>query len=449
LAAGALRAGVLLSALLAGSSLRAAAQGQVLTGAPPAVTLQQAVDEALRASPGLLAVQQEADAARKQIGVRRGQLYGELDVVASAQHYSYAQLLEPMQGPLTPAASAAAPFAQDQVHLGVVYTYPLYVAGRILNEVRIAELGAERARELLTGARSDVVYNVTALFVQAQALQAQVAAVQQEIDELEVTRKDLELAVKLGKRPEVDLLKVLDRISEAQAAHDGLNASRTRIVAALMALMGRRPNQPVTLASLPDRLPDLTTAETVLDKGAANRSTVRAAKLAADQTDRQVEVARALMEPNVALQATYLRHADASYLDQSKEYWYVGLQVGFPLFDAGSRRAGVLAAQRAAAAAKHRLETARLQSLSELQAALAAWQAARQQMAAANAQYDSAHEVARIEQLRYDTGAGDIEDLLRARTREVGAQTAQITARAQIIMSVAQINHVTESEVAR
>jgi outer membrane protein TolC len=155
------------------------------------------------------------------------------------------------------------------------------------------------------------------------------------------------------------------------------------------------------------------------------------------------------MEPNVALQATYLRHADTSYLDQSKEYWYVGLQVGFPLFDAGSRRAGVSAAQREAAAAKHRLETARLQSLSELQAALAAWQAARQQMAAANAQYDSAHEVARIEQLRYDTGAGDIEDLLRARTREVGAQTAQITARAQIIMSGAQINHVTESEVAR
>lgn len=445
--------GPVLAGLLAvtclGAGRVARAEGAVIVGAPPAITLQQAVDEALRASPALLAVGHQAEAARKQVGVSRGALYGELDAVASTQHYSYAQLIEPMQGPLTPASSAAAPFAQDQAHIGVVYTYPLYVGGRIQNQVRIAELGAARARELLTGTRSDVAYNVTALFVQAQALQAQVAAVQQEIEELTVTRKDLELAVKVGKRPEVDLLKVLDRISEAEAARDGLLAQRTRVLAGLMALMGRSPHLQVTLAPLPEKLPALAKDEGSLLSSAESRSTVRAAKLAAAQSDREIAVARSQLEPNVAIQANYMRHADWSYVDNSKESWFVGLQIGLPLFDGGSRRAGVAAAHREAEAAKQRMEAARLQSLSDLQAALAAWRAAQQQMVAANAQYDSAHEVARIEQLRYDTGAGDIEDLLRARTREVAAQTAQINARALIIVSGAQINHVTESEVAR
>jgi len=413
------------------------------------LTLESAIAEALRSNPGLQAASRQVEAARKQVNVARGQLYGELDAVLTAQHLNDAQLLRPMAGPFTPALASTMPFAQDQLHVGFTYTYPLYVGGRITDQIRIAELGVDNARERLTGTRWDTIYNVTALYLQAQALAAQANAVQQEIEALDTTRRNLELAVRIGKRPEVDLLKTLDRIEEAQAAKSGVLAQQQKLLALLMAVLGRNPAEAPALEGLPERLPELSTQPPALRDVALRRSSVRAAELAVALDDKQVAVARAALAPAVSFQATFLHHDELTSFDPGRPTWFVGLQVGLPVFDGGSRKAAVSRSQQEAEADRQRAEAARLQAVADLQAALAAWQSAQDQLRAAEAQYASAHEVARIEQLRFDTGAGDIEDLLRARSREVAAESARIAARAQIAISAAQINHVTESEVAR
>ena len=56
-------------------------------------------------------------------------------------------------------------------------------------------------------------------------------------------------------------------------------------------------------------------------------------------------------------------------------------------------------------------------------------------------------EAARIEQVRYDTGAGTIEDLLRARSRAEGARAALASARANLVISAARINTIAEKEI--
>ena len=416
---------------------------------PDALTLEAAVQEALQANPGIQAIMHDAAAALRRVDASRGQRYGELDALLTAQHFSYPQLLQPLAGPVTPAAIGSLPFAQDQLHVGGIYTYPLYVGGRIVNQIRIAELGADKGNALLTGTRSDVTYNVTALFVQAQALEAQADALQREIDSLEVTRQNLELALKIGRAPEVDLLKVLDRISEAEAARMNTLAQRQRLLAALMSLLGRDPAQTPTLAPLPDHLPELAVGKQEMRSSAIRRSSVRAAELSAAQGERQIGVARSALGPTVSVQASYLQNADLSSLDISDDTWSIGVQVAAPIFDGGSRRADLSRSREEARALQQRAVAARLEAIADLEGALASWQSAQDQLRAADAQYNSAHEVARIEQVRFDTGAGDIEDLLRARSRETAAQSTQIAARAQIIVSGAQINRATESEAAR
>ena len=56
-------------------------------------------------------------------------------------------------------------------------------------------------------------------------------------------------------------------------------------------------------------------------------------------------------------------------------------------------------------------------------------------------------EAARIETIRYDTGAGTIEDLLRAEARAAGAEAALARARAQVLSAAARINSLVEKEV--
>ncbi len=421
--------------------------GCVYADTPQPLTLDAAVQEALRANPKVQAATRQVAAAQQQTRAAKGQRYGELDAVLTAQHLNDAQLLRPLAGPVTPAAMGTLPFAQDQIHAGVAYSFPLYVGGRISNEISIAELGTDRVRALLRGTRSDIAYNVTALFAQAQALAAQAQAIGREIDELNTTRSNLELAVKIGKRPEVDLLKTIDRISEAEAERTEVLAQQKTVVSALMAVMGRDPSSEPTLAPLPEATATLTASEAALKSSTANRSSVVAASDSVKQANRRVAAARSALVPNVFVQANYFEHTDAS--DLSSDTWFVGLLASYPVFDGGSRRAEVSRRREEEKAAQADVEAARLQAEAELQSALAAWRAAADQAKAASAQLAAAREVARIEQVKYDTGAGNIEDLLRARTREVGAESSEIAARARITVSGAQINRVTENEVVR
>jgi len=414
-----------------------------------ALTLDAAISEALKANPTIQAGMYDIEAAQRQVGVSKGHLYGELDAVATAQHLNDPQLLRPMSKELASGGLVSLPFAQDQLHVGAIYTYPLYVGGQIMNHVRIDEISLNQTRTLLAGTRQDVIYNVTSLFAQARALAAQAEAIQRDIDALEATRRNLELAVKIGKRPEVDLLKTVDRISEAEAARTDAIGRQQKLIAVLMSVMGRDPAQPAVLAALPDHLPQLVTGTPEMQSAASRRSSVAIAELAEDKDKKRAALARGALDPAVSLQASYLQNVDPSSWDQWYETWFVGMQVTLPVFDGGSRRSELSRIRAEAKAARERLIGARLQAASDLQSALAGWRSSQDQLQAADAQYASAHEVARIEQVRFDTGAGDIEDLLRARSREVAAESAQIAARAQIVVSAAQINHVTESEAAK
>jgi outer membrane protein TolC len=414
-----------------------------------ALSLQEAIKEALHANPGILAVNKDIQAASDEVKASRGLLFGEVDAQMTYQHLNDAQLLRPMSGPITPAAIGGMPFAQDQMHLGVVYAYPLYVGGKIDTRIKIAQLGVEQARALLTGTTSDVVYNVTALYIQSQALTGQAKAIQQEIDELNVTRKDTALGVKVGKRPEVDLLKIDDRISEAQSLLTSILSQQKRLISAMMAVMGRSGNEQPSLEPLPETLPQLSANDSDLLKQAQDRSSIKIASFQTEQAKKRISLARAEIDPAVALQASYFQHVDPSVMDRTQETWFVGLAVNFPLIDGGFRRSELARSKEEAKAYQNRLIGVKLQADVDLQNALTSWQSAQDQVKAADAQFASAHEVGRIEQLRYDTGAGDIEDLLRARTREVAAESAQISARALVIVSGAQINRVTEKEIVR
>ncbi len=422
---------------------------QVGSAGKEVLTLQGAIQEALRNAPAILAAERDAAAAHQQVNGAKGLQYGELDALVTAQHLNDAQLLRPLSGPATPATMATAPFAQDQLHAGAAYTFPLYDGRQIANRILIAELSEAKARTLLRGTQADVTYNVIALYVQAQALLAQADALSAEISELETTRKDTELAVKIGKRPEVELLKIVDRVREAEAAREGVLAQHRRVVAALLAVIGGDPTKSFVLQPLPNELPKLRSNPKDLEVAATRRTSVAAAELTVKQGERSVSLARGAQDPVVGLQANYLRHFDAAYPDNSRETWFVGMAVSMPLLDGGVRRAAVSKSKEETRAAKERANSARLQALADLQAALAGWDAAQKQLEAADAQFEAAQEVARIEQIRYDTGAGDIEDLLRARTREAAARTAQANARALVLISAAQINRVTEQEAVR
>jgi outer membrane protein TolC len=413
---------------------------------PAHLILDDAISEALAANPGLQAVGSSAAAAESEAKAARRQRWGTIDGVASYDHFSDDVIVRTISGQLLEAGIANLPFDNQQWHYGLVAEIPLYVGGQLSKGIEITELNAEKTAALLEGTRWQVRFNVTSLYATAQSLDAVDAAIASRISALEATDSRLELMVAEGKRPDVDRLKVVEELEAARADRAAILGNRRKVGALLLSLLGRDPtSNRVEVDPMPQAVPKLTEPVADLQSGLDDVSIVREARLALEQAESQVGVATSEFLPKLVARGHYLVNAGQS-LDRDYNTWAVSLDVRVPLLHGGTRVEHRVAAKEQRAAAEHTLQKVRLDTAAHLEDALAQLDAAREAIKAAEARVAAGTEAARIEQIRYDTGAGTIEDLLRARSREQGARADLARSRAQALTAAARINSIVEKE---
>ena len=413
---------------------------------PPTLTLAEAVAEALARAPALEAVTQQEQAARwKATAARRGR-WGEIDVVAGYSRFQDDQIVRSISRQLLEGGFAGLPFDRDQWRYGLTAQVPLYLGGRLSASIAVASLQADQAAALLQGSRWQARFNVTSLYAATQTLEAVIQSTDGSLAALEETRQKLELAVRLGKRPELDRLKLADEIADAQGRRAAAAADAARVRALLLALLGRDPAGSLRLEPLSQQRAALETSRDELRALALAASPVERASLAAEQSRQAVRIARAGSLPSVVGRASHLWN-DAPSVGAPLRTWELSVGAVWPVFTGGARAAERAAAGAAEQAAASALTRARLDQEAQLVEALARWDATGTALEAAGARVAAAREAARIEQIRYDTAAGAIDDLLRARARELSAGAALAQARGDGVVAAARLDSVCEKEV--
>jgi outer membrane protein TolC len=410
------------------------------------LTLDQAITAALDESPVVQSANWRATAAHDQASAVNRTRWGRLEAVASMSRFDEDRLLVPMSSQLLVNGLSNAPFDRDQIHYGLTYQIPLYLGGKLSAGIEIAKFEADKTESLRQGTRWQVRVNVVSLYAGEQTFDGSIASAEELVKTLEAVRERLDLMVQTGKRPELDLLKVEDQLAEAQAQLVDFQAQRTNVASLLLSLLGRDPTSVLNVAPLADFDPQLIVPTDSLKTLALASSPIRAAELTRKQAGSRIKAARADFLPTVVGQAEYLAH-HAGSVDNDPTTWQLSVGVKLPLFTGTSRFAALSGAKANQRAADERLKLARLQRQADLEDALARLHAARAGLTAAKARVASATEAARSEQIRYDTGASTIEDLLRARTREEAAHTAVAQATGQLRIAAEQINAVVETEV--
>jgi outer membrane protein TolC len=412
------------------------------------LTLAETVADALRANPSLKALAHRSAAARRESSASAGARWGELNLVGSYSRFNDDQILRPMSSELLVRGIPGLPFDRDQLHYGAAYDLPLYLGGRLVNQIKIARLEAQKSDLLLEGTRWQVRFNAVSLYTACQALDGMTAAMDEQIAALDKTRARLDEMVASGKRPELDRLKAVEELAGAQAQRANLRAERIRVTGLLLALLGRDPAGTLTVDPLPEGSGVLTVSAVDLKSMAAGNSTVHAARIESEQADRGVGSARGAFLPKVSLSANYLENTGTT-IDRSLETWGVSLGVSVPVFDGNARYQRFAEAREKRLAAQEAQEQAQLKVAADLQDALARLDAARIGLASARSQVAAGGEAARIEQVRYDTGADTIEDLLRALAHEQGAKAALAGAQAGLITAVERINSIVEKDISK
>ncbi|HHQ48092.1 MAG TPA: TolC family protein [Acidobacteria bacterium] len=432
----------------------ATVQGTDLVPAEPAgplhLSLDEAVAQALEANPGLRALAHRSAAAERSARAAARTRWGQLDAFFNYTRYNDDWIVRPMSQQMFEEASGFAdlPWDRNQRHYGLTFQIPLYMGGELTHGIQVRQLEADKTAALLRGSHWQVRFNAVSLYAGIQTLDAMGDALDELIRSLETTRQRLNLMVETGKRPELDRLKVIEELEDARAQRASIRADRVKVAALLLALMGRDPSGEVVTDPLPDRIPEAMMTRQELRAAVQESSAILQARFTAEQSEHGVRVAASSFIPKVVARGNLTQNAAPS-LDDPLDTWQVSVGVVVPIFHGTSRFEELAAAKEQRSAAQEKLVQTQMEAGARLEEALARFDSARAELRAARARVTAGTEAARIEQIRYDTGAGTIEDLLRAQSRQQSARASLARALGTVVTAAQRINSIVEKEALR
>lgn len=411
---------------LLGSPLAALADPPAQAGS--ALSLEEAVQVALRAHPQVTAAQASADATTARIGQARA----------------------PWLPQLNHSAALSAVYAGNQpplnLNLQLGASQLLYDFGRTGGRIEAAQAAAQAARWDADTTRSQIALSaVTAYYnvLQAEAL-LEVAA--RNLTQQRERLAQAESFFSVGTRPQIDVLTARTAAAQAQLqVVQNRNAIRNARVSLLQA-MGlpatqaewlARPLQAAPPAPLPEEVTPEQAPETLIDQALSARPEVQALRERLRQAQAQVRTARGDFYPQLRLGANlaYRQRFLESEMQMSGTVNTGsgqlalpglavdgGLTLSWPILTGLSTIYAVREAEAQVRVAQANLEALRQQVLAGLQQALINVQNAREAQLAAQAVLEQAEQQLQMAAGRYQAGVGNIIELGDA---QVGATTAR------------------------
>lgn len=388
------------------------------------LTLPQATEKALAANPRLRASQLEAAAASSRAKAAVGRHFGELSLVGSYNHYNTERPIAPIAlDYMGPKGFYGLPWAASQFHYGIAWTVPILASGQIMEGQRMARLSRDAAAELSLHTRAEIRYNVRATYRQALALHHAHAALDSLVAALEKDAADADLKVKVGAWATVDGAKVHFALESAKAQRAGVAAQEEGAQALLAALMGDPPPQEgYDLQDIPEAptLPTLDVAA-LTDRALGDRMDLKAARTSTQVFERKKALGMEAYLPQVGITGMALKNNGPNLPTYNTNE--VSLNLKWTLFSGRQRLQNLHVAQAELLEAREREQGKTLEVRSQVVEAVQRVKAAEAQLAAGQAQRTLGAEVARIEHLKLEQGAGRMEDYLAGRTQELQGVT--------------------------
>ena len=391
----------------------------------PPLTLTDVLESALRTHPAVTGAEADLTAARAATDRARAAWLPTVAATVTATQFEEPMVVAPLHG-----FDIRSPPAFDETlyqgHASAEYT--LWDGGARGARIRASEARAAASESGVAVARDRVLADATSAYLSALTATEVLRAHDRWVRALEEERDRAQLLFEEGKTPRLAVLRTEAALSRAraewQAADEGLRLAERRLsrVSGIEVQRIRRVT-PVEVAVADETLD----RDTLVERArSANPALAQAAsRVAAAQT--AVSAARSSYWPRLSLTGRYSAF-DAPSTELVGE-WQAGVQVSYPLFTGGARGAGVAEAEAEAAAARSGRALAEHEVADAVDAALLAYRSARARVAALEAAVEQSAEVARIERLALDSGAGVQTDYLRAEAQLVEARSGLAEAR--------------------
>lgn len=391
-----------------------------------ALTLAEVLESALGTHPSVAGAEARADAAAAATGEARSARLPTLAVSAVATRYQEPMVVAPLHG-----FDIRSPPQFDETlyqgHASAEYT--LFDGGARGARVRASAALESSAASGLAAARDGVLADATSAYLSALTAGEVLRAHDRWVEALEEERARARLLFEEGKTARLAVLRTEAALSRAraerEAADEGLELALRRL-ARVSGLEAARVRG-ATLAGVVLAEETLRGREALVAQAREANPGLAQASSRVSATETRVAAARSSYLPRVSLAGRYSAFG-APGTDVLGE-WQAGVQVSYPLFTGGGRGAGVERAAAEAAAARAERRLAEQEVAEAVDAALLAYRSARARVTALAAAVEQSAEVARIEALALESGAGVQTDYLRAEAELMEARSGLAEAR--------------------
>lgn len=396
------------------------------------LTLSEAASSALERHPSMDAARARVDGADEDLAAARSRRLPGLQLDASLTRFQEPMIVAPLHGfDLTDPPRFDETLVQGR--LGAAYT--LFDGGARSARIGGADAGLEAARLGGSQAEMELLERVADAYFGLATARAVRDAATAQTQALEAERDRAQRQVDAGTTPRVELLRATAALQDALARTAGAESRVSLAERELARVMG------VEVGSIRDRaLADATLpagpvplADPPLPADAPMSPLVQRARQRVTAAEAQLAAERAGRLPRLEAGAALLDFGTLT--GEHVVEWQAGVQLSWPLFTGGARSASVGRAEAALREARAELQRVELEVEGAVDAATTGVTEAAARTAALEASVTQWAEVARIEALALEAGAGVQSDLLRAQAGLFEARAGLARARSDAALA--------------
>ena len=379
-----------------------------------ALTLDEALKKAKKNSTYIKSSLKTLESLNYDIKEKERANYGRFDLQASYTHYDNERTLSV----LTPSQmSSGKPIvtSQDILSVGVSYTLNLFNGFKDVKAIEIASLQKEIANNYHKLTLKEIAYNVKSLYLSILALESQQKAQTADIEALESLHSKIALKVKLGSIAKIDELKSLADLVSAKTKLSSIKTNITIAKESLATLMMQDSVDNLEDISIAVDEMGLKSLQSYEDDIALNDKVVLAS-LGVKKAQKNSALVDGSYYPKVDFSAYYGQNSDIVEFE-SEDMWQAGVTLKWNIYDFGRKDA--LAQKADIALYKTQLEKQKVQReiKKEIVEAVARVKESIESYKNAKIQLELLAQTQKIEEIRYENGASNINDLLYTKSR--------------------------------
>lgn len=432
---------------------------ECLAQSAPALSLEEAVTQAIQRYPSVRVSQEQVTAAAAGIQLARTAYLPRMDAVAGVNRATRnntfglllpSQVIAPISGPVLGANNLTSVWGST---VGVLASWEPFDFGLRRANIAIAEASRTRAQTTVARTQFELATVTADTFLTLLAAQATVRAGQAAVERTDVLIRTVDALVRSELRPGAELSR-----SQAEQA-----AARTQLVraeqavaeakATLAQLVGVEPTQ---LSTRTGQLMDIPAESAATEDPLGNHPIAREQSAVVDEAQARLRALERSYVPRFNLQATgYSRGSGADTngstlgglngLGPNVANWGVGFTANFALFDLPAIRAREAAQTATLRAEKSRYEVVLAEITGRVNAAKATLEGARRVAENTPAEVRAAQAALQQATARYQAGLGvlvDVADAQRLLTQaEIDDALARLGVwRAKLALAAAEGN---------